>query len=192
MPRPKKKPALLLSALDPGERSRVLDRLLAAHPSLLAEAEQIAAEVLDDITIDAVADEVVCAIQGLELADLASRAGRQPGRGYVHETEAAYELVEELVRPFVSDVERRAELGQLDAARAVALGTISGLYQCDPATDGSVLGYAGEDTPEGLADWVRRGAVKAGVSLAADQLATVCREWSLQEYSTPAAASNDD
>ena len=180
MARPKKTKTPMLSTLNPGERSLVLDRLLAAHPDLVAEAEQTASDVLGDTTIEAVADEVVWAIDALDLGDLASRAGRQPGRGYVHETEAAYELVEELVQPFVADLQRRAKLGLTDAARAVALGTISGLHQCEPATDATVLAYAGEDTPKTLADWVRQQAAKAGINLPADKLTVLCPDWSFQ------------
>ena len=126
------------------------------------------------------ADEVVWAIDALELSDLASRAGRQPGRGYVHENEAAYEIVHEIAQPFVADLQRRAKLGLSDAARAVALGTISGLYQCEPATDGTVLAYAGEDTLYSLADWVVDQAAKAGINLPLEQLDELCPGWSFQ------------
>jgi hypothetical protein len=98
----------------------------------------------------------------------------------VHETEAAYELIEELVRPFVSDMQRRARLGLLDAASVVALGTISGLYQSMPAAEGTVLVHVGEDTPHDLADWVSREAVRAGVELPTEHLAAVCPDWLLQ------------
>jgi hypothetical protein len=42
---------------------------------------------------------------------LGARVGRVRGRGYVHETDAAWELVEEAIEPFRSDIERRAALG---------------------------------------------------------------------------------
>jgi hypothetical protein len=177
MPDPKKTVAPMLSALEPAERSRVLDQLLAGHPELVEEAGRIAADILGDIAVDEMAEELTWAVEALELDDLASRAGPQTGRGYVHETEAAYELVEELVRPYVDDIQRRAELGLHGPASVVALGTVAGLYQCAPASDGTVLGYAGEDTLKDLADWVRREAANARVDLPADQLATLCPDW---------------
>jgi hypothetical protein len=178
MPRPKETVAPVLSALELAERSRVLDQLLAAHRDLVEEAERTATGILGHVAVDEVAEELMWAVEALELDDLASRAGPQAGGGYVHETEAAYELVEELVLPYVDDMQRRAKLGLHAPARVLAPGTVVGLYRCAPASDGKVLGYAGEDTLVNLADRARREAADARVDLPADQLATLCPDWS--------------
>jgi len=77
------------------------------------------------------------------LEDLAARAGRVPGRGYVHETDAAWELIEEVLAPFLADLERRITLDFLDAASTVAVGIVAGLYRVREPAPGSVLAYAG-------------------------------------------------
>lgn len=70
------------------------------------------------------------------------------GRGSVHErSEAAWELVEAAIEPFRSDMDRRAALGLLDAATNLAIGIIAGLYRAREPEMGTVLAYAGEDTP---------------------------------------------
>lgn len=82
---------------------------------------------------------------------LATRAGRVRGRGYVHETDAAWELVEEAIEPFRSDLERRAVRMASYAAASVAIGTIAGLYRAREPEMGTVLAYAGEDASSELA-----------------------------------------
>ncbi len=101
-------PTSVYEHLDTAERAMVMGMLLDERPELRTDAERIGAELLADVSADEVAGEVAERLEGLAIEDLASRAGRQPGRGYVHEVEAAYELVEEAVRPLEEDVRRRA------------------------------------------------------------------------------------
>ncbi len=156
--------------LDAVERAQVLTALIEEQAALLADAERHAQALLDDASIESVADEVADALEDIPLEDLASRAGRQPGLGYVHEGEAALWLVEEAVEPFVDDLQRRASLGMHEAAIQIALGILAGLCRCEDAVDGSVLAYAGPDTPGELAYWVQRKAREAGLVLPPDDV----------------------
>lgn len=156
--------------LDPAERAEVLMALIEEQAALLPEAERHARTLLEDASAERVANEVADALHGIPLDDLAARAGRQPGYGYVHETEAATWLVEEAVEPFVDDLRRRAGLGMRGAASRIALGVLAGLDRCQDAVDGSVLAYAGPDTPAELADWVVSKAREAGLDLTPQEL----------------------
>lgn len=129
----------------------MLGALLGAHPELNDEAESIACELLMAVSIDQVASEVETALRRISLDAIAARAGRVRGRGCVHETEAAWELVDEAMEPFRSDLDRRAELGLVDAAAILAVGIVAGVYRSRDPEEGSVLAYAGEDTPVDLA-----------------------------------------
>ncbi|MGH3442291.1 MAG: hypothetical protein ACRDUY_09680 [Nitriliruptorales bacterium] len=169
-------------ALDPAERGAVLAELLAERPDLRGDIERLAAAHLRTTSVDAVAGDIEWELESIELEDLAGRAGRQPGRGYVHENEAAYELVEQAVQPFVDDMLRRARLGMTEAAAEVALGIIVGLYGCREAPDGTVLAYAGPDTPRELAGWVASEVRKAGVTLAPDAIEDTCPDWAPLRY----------
>jgi hypothetical protein len=157
--------------LDAAERVQVLTALIEEQAPLLADAECHAHALLAGASIEAVADEVTDALEDIPLEDLASRAGRQPGLGYVHEGEAAMWLVEEAVEPFVDDLRRRASLGMHEAAIRITLGVLTGLYRCQDAVDGSVLAYAGPDTPGELAHWVQREASEAGLALPSEDVA---------------------
>jgi hypothetical protein len=64
-----------------------------------------------------------------------------------------------------------------EAAAKLALGVLSGLYRCRDQRDGTVLAYAGTDTPEGLAAWVVDETAKAQVRMAPADVASACPDW---------------
>jgi hypothetical protein len=163
--------------LDAYEMSAVLMRLLDERPGLRADLERLAVELLGAATADAVTDDLVWALEDVPVDDLAARAGPQPGLGYVHETEAANELVTEALQPLVDDMLRRARLGMEDAAVQLCLGILAALYCCRDAADGSVLAYAGPDTPSELASWVAQEGQKAGIRLSPAAVEQACPDW---------------
>ena len=111
-----------LDALSAAEKAAVLDELLAALPDLRQPAEAYAAQVMSDADRSAVADDVDDALQGLGIEELNTRAGYQPGQGYVHPAEAADEILDEVLQPFLDDLQRRAGFGMRSAAVELAAG----------------------------------------------------------------------
>lgn len=140
-------------------------RLLAGHPELLSEAEEISRSTLGDVSFESIASEVEDSIRQLSLDDLNGRAGRHSW-GYTEPTEAAWELLEEAVEPFVEDMKRHLGLGLDEEAFEICKGIVLGLYQCRDARGDEFLGWA-EDFPaeaagNAIADWI--GAGKPGAS----------------------------
>lgn len=151
--------ASILERLDAEEARDVLRLLLAAHPDLGAEAETIARVRLEGVRFEMTADEVLEAVRGHGLGDLNGRAGRHEW-GYVEPTEAAWEILEETVEPFVADMKRRLELGLEADALEICKGVVLGLYRVENAKGGDLLRYA-PDFPadaagDAIATW-RRG-----------------------------------
>ncbi len=146
----------------------MLDALVIDHPELKGDLERIAGELLSSVSIEQVAADVESALIGIPLDALASRAGRVPGGGYVHETDAAWELVEEVIAPFRSDLERRAALGHHDAATSMAIGIVAGLRRARDPEMGTVLAYAGDEATSELAAGVVALAAKVGVDIPDD------------------------
>ncbi|MAT03452.1 MAG: hypothetical protein CL424_00155 [Acidimicrobiaceae bacterium] len=167
-----------LGSLDPAERGVVLDRLLIVHPELHGDAERLATDLLVAVSVERVASEVEAALVWISLDALAARSGRMLGRGYVHESEAAWELVNEAIEPFRADLDRRAALGLLDAAANLAVGTVAGVYRVREPEEGTVLAYAGEDTPTDLAEEFLDRAAKLGVALPDDAAESHWPGWS--------------
>lgn len=160
-----KKKTALLDKLQPGEAALVLRRLLAGHPELLPEAEEISRSTLGDVSFESIASEVEDSIRQLDLDDLNGRAGRHSW-GYTEPTEAAWELLEEAVEPFVEDMKRHLGLGLDAEAFEICKGIVLGLYQCRDASGDEFLGWASDFPEEAagnvVADWI--GAGKQGAS----------------------------
>ena len=153
-PRRSPKHASALERLEPGEAHAVLRRLLAAHPDLRAEAEQTARLLLSEVSFESVADDVEHALRSLDLDDLGSRAGRHHG-GYTSPTEAAGELLQEAVDPFLADIKRQMELGLEMEALEIWKGVVLGLYRIRGTRGDEFLGWAEEFPTEAAADAVR-------------------------------------
>lgn len=153
-----------LDTLDCEEARVVLTRLLRDHPDLRPEAERLAAEMLSTVDPQAVAADLGLSLELLRVEDVYERSGPQRDGRYVDPSEAAWELLETAVEPFLDDVRRRAEHGRLEAAGAVAMGKFLALHSCpDDAPEGWAL-YPADDFPlsqaQQVMDLVRKLRVK--------------------------------
>ncbi|MBI3698610.1 MAG: hypothetical protein HY238_27685 [Acidobacteria bacterium] len=136
----------------------MIARLVAAHPELRAEAEQIAESVLCEAFFEDVAGEVEDAVRQLGLEDLSGRAGRHSW-GYTEPTDAAFELLEEVVQPFLEDMENKMGLGLPSAALEVCKGLVLGLYRCRDKEGDDLLAWApdfpAEAAGNAIVTWLR-------------------------------------
>lgn len=167
-PKRSKQASSVVGSLTLVERGEVLGVLLSAHPELEGEAERVAGALLLSVSVEQIASEVESALVGIPVDALAARAGRVRGRGYVHETDAAWELLEEAIGPFRADLERRAALGVDEAATSVAVGIIAGLHRVREPEMGTVLAYAGDEAPPELAAGVLDLGARLGVVIPDD------------------------
>jgi hypothetical protein len=165
----KPQPTPALDKLEDHECNLVLTELLALHSELRRDAEHIALALLSDVEAGEVAESIEAELRAADLNQLASRAGRVRGRGYVHENEAAAEILEELLQPALDNLARRASLGLVDAAGRIGLGLLKGLSRCRDAVEiGTVLAYAGPDIIDDLTQEVELAMAKVNVCLPAD------------------------
>jgi hypothetical protein len=144
---PKKKGTL--DRLSGDEAATVLRLLLKRHPELAKEISALAGSVIGEVSIEEIADTVEDEVRSLDLEDLNSRAGRH-AYGYVEPTQAAWDLVEETVMPFLEDIKRRAEAGQQAAALNTCVGVVLGLYRLRNNDNDPFLGWA-VDSPDEMA-----------------------------------------
>jgi len=168
----------VVGSLPPGERSEVLGVLLSAHPELQGEVERMASAMLLSVSVQQIASEVESALVGIPVDSLAARAGRVRGRGYVHESEAAWELLEEAVGPFRSDCERRAAPGVDKAATSEAVGIVVGLHRVREPEMGTVMAYASDDAAPELAVSVLDLSATLGVVIPDEAPGTYWSSWS--------------
>ena len=165
-----------LDALSAAEKATVLDELLAAQPELREPAEAYAVQVMTDADRSAVADDVEGALQGLDIDELSTRAGYRRGRGYVHPAEAADEILDDALQPFLDDLQRRADLGTGSAAVELAAGILLGLYNCRHGSSETLLEYSPDYAAE-RASGVVSDCAKLGIELPAVELLDLMPEW---------------
>ncbi len=125
-----KKDARILSYLGAEDGKQVLLALVAGHPDLASEVTELVEEVLGRMSLERVADDVLEGIANLEILDMGKRSGRQPF-GYVGPGEAAGEMVEEVIEPFVDRIERCVAMGFHEAALELCRGVLLGLYRAE-------------------------------------------------------------
>ncbi len=162
-----RKKASVLDRLRPQEAQTVLRRLLAAHRELRSEVQQIAKSLLSEVEFEWVADEVEEALRDLGLDELGNRAGEHSW-GYTSPTDAAWELLEECVSPFIEDMKRQSELGLDAEALEICKGVVLGLYRVRNEQGGDVFQWApdfpAETAAQAVATWREGGDKKtAGV-----------------------------
>ena len=156
----------------PVEAAEVLGSLLDRHPELVGEAEELAAAIVTAIEAEDIADEVAEAVTAPGYEELNARAGRHQW-GYTEPSDAAWEIVEEALQPFLDDLKRLIELGFEAAATETCRGIVTGLYRIKDRGDDRVLGWAPDFPPEGAGEAVH--------TLAAESVARHGRKWTLPE-----------
>lgn len=154
-----------LDHLTPHEGAQVLSALLAAHPALRTQAEELAHAELSDVDPARVAREVVERYLGQSFLEIGDRAGRRPGRGYIHEADAQWELLEEALAPFVEDVRRLGRAGLPEAAARQAQGMVAGIERLRKlAGEQTLIGWGAlDDHVEGLLATVEHTCREVGV-----------------------------
>src|SRR6516225_12421269 len=166
----------VLDALSAAEKAAVLDELLAARPDLRQPAEVYAVQVMSGADRSAVADDVEDALQGLGIEELDTRAGYRPGRGYVHPAEAADEILDEVLQPFLDDLQRRVGFGMRSAAVELAAGIMLGLYNCRHGNSETLLEYCPDYAAE-RASGVVSDCARLGIELPTVELLDLMPEW---------------
>jgi hypothetical protein len=151
---PARSPAV--NALSQVEKAELLDALLTARPELRGQAEELATRRLSQVDPTGVADGVESALRFVEIDELNGRAGHRPGIGYLHPVDAAAEILDELLQPFLDDLQRHARLGMTVAATEVAVGILHGLYRCRDGGSESLLEYSPDFADERAEQIVRQ------------------------------------
>ena len=108
------------------EASRVLRGLLDDDPGLLRKAYDMALKVAGDVDADRIMDDVFCELDSLELDALSGRSGRTR-YGYVEPADAAWEVFEETLDPFIAEMRKNQQRALPAAAKAYCIGIVKGL-----------------------------------------------------------------
>jgi hypothetical protein len=179
MPR-KANPPETVSALDrlgPEEAARLLPQLLKSHPELRIEIEALALKLITTVDPEEVADDLEFEFSGIHQEEIWDRSGSDSDGSYTAPDEAAGQLCEEALAPFLEDLRRLLSMGQADSALAQVKGMILGLHNLKGQLPPDAEDYPSESgLYEVLETWVEGRPVLADKPVLA-WVAEVLPDW---------------
>ena len=119
-----------IQGLNADEASQVLKDLIADDPGIMKKAYDAAMKVVGDVDADGIMDDVFSELDMLDMDDLNSRSGRTR-YGYVEPCDAAWEIFEEALNPFIAEMKKNQQRVLPLAAKAYCIGIIKGLWEYD-------------------------------------------------------------
>ena len=133
----------------------MLRLLIDRRSELLPEIELLARNVVGEFESARLVEDVERAFLDLGMEELGARSGRTIV-GYVEPTEAAWEMLNEALQPFLDDLKRSIELEFEAQAIARCQAIVLGLYRADAESSSDhVLEWAPDFPLEGAGDAVR-------------------------------------
>jgi hypothetical protein len=139
-----------------------------------------AMSVLTEIDVDTIADEVFAALDTIDVQDCWDRSGRSRD-GYTSPDEAATEMIEEALQPYVDQLERYRALAMPGQELAFCMGILLGIYRY-PRESRSEFREWSLDIPAEcagllMAQWRERQKSEAGISAMKAFIRARCPEW---------------
>lgn len=92
---------------------------------------------------------VYAELDGLEVEEVWDRAGRSHRNGYLDPREAAYQMMEEVLGPFVLELEKHQQLGMNALANPVCMGLLLGLHAFEDESSSEFKDWA----PDAAGEW---------------------------------------
>ena len=117
-----------IHSLSADEVSGVLHDLLNDDPTLTKKIYDLAIKAAGNVDADAIMDDVYSDLDALDIDDLNGRAGRTR-YGYISPDEAAWDLFEEALDPFINEMKKNQQRALPAAAKAYCIGILKALMQ---------------------------------------------------------------
>lgn len=142
----------VLSKLTRSQALHVLMRMADKDPDMAKRIETEAKRVLMAVDIYETAAEAFDALDAIDVQNCWDRAGSHQD-GYTSPDEAAGEIIEEALLPFVDQAKRYHDLGMLDQERDYCAGILLGLYRYEKESKSEFRNWSA-DIPTDSAGWI--------------------------------------
>jgi hypothetical protein len=144
--------------------------------AIIAEAMSL----LSEFSLDHIADEVFDALDLIDIQDCWDQAGKHRD-GYTSPEEAAGDIIEEELQPFLDQVERYHDLGMTAEEATYCQAVVLGIYRFQQESQAEIKNLA-MDLPAEYAstlldDWRKRNPDKAGVAAMEAFVRAKCSKW---------------
>jgi hypothetical protein len=146
----------IIEQLTPSDASAILHALAASDAALAGRIAEMALARFEQIDVEEVAAALYDELEALEVEEVWERAGRKC-HGYVETGDAAYQMIEEVLAPFLADLARYQKLGLRAEANGLCEGLLLGFYRFERESTSKFKDWA-SDAPLSfaetvLADW---------------------------------------
>jgi hypothetical protein len=160
-----KDPHEIIDRLSPADALSILRTLAASDKQLARRIAEIATAHLSEVDPEEVATVLYDELNFREVEEVWDRAG--PKRyGYVEPGEAADQMIEEVLEPFLEELGKYQKLGMNTETNRMCMGLLLGLYRFDHESTSEFKDWA-PDAPSNFA-WAVVDAWKAGAPSRAD------------------------
>lgn len=154
-----KDPHEIIDHLSPSDALSILRTLADSDEQLARRIAEIATAHLSEVDPEEIAVVLYDELDALEVEEVWDRAG--PKRhGYVDPGEAADQMIEEVIDPYLEELKKYQELGMNTEANRMCMGLLMGLYRFDHESRSEFKDWA-PDAPSNFA-WTVIDAWKAG------------------------------
>lgn len=118
----------IISQLSPADAVAVLQALAASDEALAGRIAALALARIQPVDAEEVAAVLYDELEALEVEEVWERAGRKR-QGYVEPSEAADQMIETALAPFLEDLARYQSLGLRAEANRMCEGLLLGFYR---------------------------------------------------------------
>ncbi|MGG5252517.1 hypothetical protein ACQYAD_03180 [Neobacillus sp. SM06] len=139
----------LLTMLTEKESRQLLHIIAEEDLSLAKKLEEKVQKHLLKINVDSLAAEVYQALDKLTLDDIYERPGSRRFK-YVEPAEAAYEVIEETLKPFATQMDRFKGLHMLTEFKLFGLGFLKGVQTFLNESNSEIIEHISDDVYEWL------------------------------------------
>ena len=169
-----------IAKLTPGQALLIVNRLARLGDEIRNAVLIEAMNVLNEVDLAATAEAVFAALDFIDVEECWDRAGASR-HGYTSPDDAAAELINEELDPFLDQINRYHDLGMFDQEIAECKGVILGLYRYEQESKSEFREWcediSGECARALLDDWRKRNQNAARLGEMHEFICEHCPEW---------------
>ncbi len=138
-----------IDRLSVSEARSILKALAREDRQLAIRIREMALSCLADVDAEEIAAAVCAELDVLEVEEVWDRAGPSHRHGYLDPTEAADQMMQEVLTPFLFELEKYQQLGMNLQANQVCMGLLLGLHAFEHESGNKFKEWA----PDATSDW---------------------------------------
>lgn len=170
----------ILETLTAADALAVVRHLARQDAEMIDRITKAAMEILSNVDVDRIAAEVQAELEGINVDEVFHRAGAT-SHGYLDPGDAAWEVFEDVLRPFEEEVKKYRQLSMNREANHFCMGILKGLYDFDKESTSEYKEWAadvpGESFSSILQDWQKWPPERKDVAEMGEFLERNCPDW---------------